>query len=1370
MAIALTTEQKQVAEVKAITAAHEAAVAYEAAALQRRKLQATAIEQKVEERKAAEVKVTTPAEQQIIEYALSQGATYEQAVKAAEAEVKVTAPIVTAPAEKKVAVTYTKGYTPPPPAPVTIPAPTEAELLKIKRELEYPVPKVIDIAPIIEQKAREIAKETGTPYLTVKSSIEKHPEEYGIVTKPTPDAFEAIGVTIFKEADYIRENPKDKAAVKAFKSKYGAIAYKRFVTDKFYMTVYEAVEIKGVQDLVSNIIRLEAIEKYVDLDTFKKDIKTINDEFKLLPEACKNQSNIDKYTNKATEVQNKWSGRTDDEGYFTGTEGEYNEYLAEIGNLSKILSPREVLALGNYANKYDRFETSWKSQQPLIDEYYARSEASSDAFETMGFTQKVAFSALKDPIQFSKDFAISMIPVYGTIKYWDAMPGWAKVVSIAGDVLFIGLVTGQISGGIKMGLGVTRSVGRAIRAATIAPFTPFIHPIASFKALLSPLESIFRAKKLPNSVLWRGTYGPHTISKVGVGVNPLVTRKAMAEVSKLATAGKKATVITPDGTVIKFSPTGLQGIVGEMTIHATSHVPSPGYSFLVAMKGKEPVLYTAPVGYYGRLGEAPVAISKAGAEIGDIVKGGKIASKGITIGEIIDGAKALDLKGKVLGTYSRGRVVDKAGSVIGNVVEGGHVVGPTGKITGFFPEGTKLVGIYGERLGKLTSKPGYMMIATKGVQELPEYVRTAPTMKEMERRFFELVRKGEIDPGLYEVAKQWAGSIELETQYPAGARFVPVLDKAGKPAVYWTRGVGGEKISVPLLQEASAGWFEGGLKTVKELSKMPVETYRGVNFSKVANIPKRANKLLRDWFRANPDATMYGGIVEYTQLPKGRIPLDIDMVFPNPGKAAKELAEIIGESTTASVRVGKAPLGGAIVEIYKDGMWKKVFDIHPDIVKDLSYGLKAGDTILVDGIRVETLSSQLSRKFVESVSDWTDNPLRFKYMADELLKHGPKGAGVGLEQYFGGIGAKPFTSSQLAKLKARGVYNTIRDIFKKELTVSNRSGGVTAIAPDLTPNLENIIRIESELASIGRTLRVATGARAVSIRVSLRAEANKLIKEYNRSCQRLQDELLDRFTGRVEVLPARVEVPRVKAEVAVPRIPSVERPVVAEIKRVPPVKRISPVERVPPVARAPRVPDVARVPDVPRIKVPRVPRIPRVAPPRIVPPKVLPPVPRLLRPEVKDEKRKKGYEHAVAWRQGMLKRHGKLEAIYKVWTPPYRQEDLETFFESELPAGVKITLGGAKSAYKSVQLLKGTQPPSEARQADIGAMLVTIKAPTLAPGRAGAIKFTRDPSDMPAKIKGTPKFAVTTSKLRRKKRALKTDSRKVSEPMVTTTR
>jgi len=153
--------------------------------------------------------------------------------------------------------------------------------------------------------------------------------------------------------------------------------------------------------------------------------------------------------------------------------------------------------------------------------------------------------------------------------------------------------------------------------------------------------------------------------------------------------------------------------------------------------------------------------------------------------------------------------------------------------------------------------------------------------------------------------------------------------------------------------------------------------------------------------------------------------------------------------------------------------------------------------------------------------------------------------------------------------------------------------------------------------------------------------------------------------------------------------------------------------------------------------------------PKPVPPKVVP------TPEIREVRERKDYKGAVAWQQGALLRKGKLVPIWKVWSRPYRQEDLETFFEDELPPGVK-TVAGIKSAYATIQQFRGKIAPRETQEADIGAFIATVSRPTGKPGGAGEIKFARDPKDM-------PKATYQSKRLRRKKAKTK---KVKSEPML----
>jgi len=230
-----------------------------------------------------------------------------------------------------------------------------------------------------------------------------------------------------------------------------------------------------------------------------------------------------------------------------------------------------------------------------------------------------------------------------------------------------------------------------------------------------------------------------------------------------------------------------------------------------------------------------------------------------------------------------------------------------------------------------------------------------------------------------------------------------------------------------------------------------------------------------------------------------------------------------------------------------------------------------------------------------------------------------------------------------------------------------------------------------------------------------------------RTLERIRDEIrTSRELRPVTRLPVRARVERPAIErpprPSRPKVPRPERPPAR-----PEIVRVTP-PRIPPERKPPERVPPERVPPerVPPIRIPP-PKVPPVKPPKPPPPEI-----KEARPKRKD------YKGAIAWAQGRLRREGgKLVTQYKVWSAPYRQEDIEHFEEGELPPGVKI-LPNISSAYKTIQQFRGKLAPRKTQEADIGAFIATVHQPTAKPGGAGEIEFKRDVSD---KIRGEDKDA-----------------------------
>lgn len=943
-------------------------------------------------------------------------------------------------------------------------------------------------------------------------------------------------------------------------------------------------------------------------------------------------------------------------------------------------------------------------------------------YKEANFFRQVQMAAVKDPWEFTKTVAVGIVPIYGTAKFWKDMQPWQKGVSVVGDILFFIPVVSGISAGVKGGMGLGRATLVTARGVIVSPFTALRHPVQTVKVLLSPVETLLRPGKIPLAVIWRGEYAPMSIMKVGAGPAPKLTRVAMEEISRLATLGKKAKVRLPTGEIINYSPTGLQNIMGSATIHTSSGaLPFLGKGVKVQI-AREPGLFTAPSGSYSltrasATGIAPkYAMVKGGEIIGDLSEAGKVIDKhGKVVGNIkvgtkvkgisikwVDGKMVRELSGKTIGTVTKdGLIIDKSGVAIGKLGLGGSVIDDAGVLIGWLPEGIKVVGEGEKVIAKLKSLPTFAVIRTEGVKQLPKWVTDAGSMAEMEKRAVTALSRSEMGQELLPVYKQYKKWIELENVYAPGTRLVPVL-RNNKPVIMFTRGLSGERIPVVLLQEVSPDWFKQSLQLTKQLSEkgVPVKV-RKVDFSKVKVIPRSSNKPLLKWFKDNPDATIYGGFAEYVQLGK-RIPLDIDIAIGNPVTSANQLAKIIQQSSKFKARVVKVPKGGATVQIMRRGFWEKAIDLHPTsiIKKKLPYGLEPKAPIKVGGISMEPLGTQLQRLLVRMSEEWGEAPVRFTQLAERL------GGKIDL-----GIGAKPPNLSQLYRLKARGAYNTVRDIFKKGLTKSSRVKLAEEIAPDLIPEVSRMIRIEDQLVRTSEALRIATGVQ----RTTLIATRRELATSYRNVSSRLRARLNDRvkiLTRIVAELPPRYSprtITRYRAELK--RSPYNPRYEPVPYQRISTPRMERPPERVaPPRVPVPRVPRVPRAPRGPRVpappEVPRPPRVPTVPKPPLFPkPPVVPPV-HIPEREAKEKRRKIELKGAICWRQGF---------IWKTIYPPYGKDDI--MHTTEPPPGVKV-VKGIRSAYKTITKL-GVHVPREI-YVDMGIMDVVIKK------RGKKIRFKRD--------------------------------------------
>jgi hypothetical protein len=906
----------------------------------------------------------------------------------------------------------------------------------------------------------------------------------------------------------------------------------------------------------------------------------------------------------------------------------------------------------------------------------------------------------------------------------------------------------------------------------------------------------------------------------GEGEEALATRAAMAKVQKLMQSGQASgsVPIIVDGveiSTLKFSGTGLQGILRqispegkpiEVTLTSTPYGPEfTGVGVKVGEGAAEPVLFTStetPLGFafQSATGKMPLYVYKGNKLLGTIVvdDAGRLVVEdmsGYRIGEVAEGAKIQDIKGNKFGIWRDGQIYkdwkavepikaapvktglimtedpaligkyyagqkeyDQATKTLLTINKDGMLIDDAGKVireakpkaVALFPEGTEISSLKtGQVIGKIKAQPTFVMVYNKGVQELPQWAAEAKTMDEMERRAWQLFKSDKYSGDLYEGFKQYAIFMENEGAIPKGTAIIPVLDDEGKAVMLWTRAPSGKKIQVPMMQLASKDWFERSLGLTRELSGKPTTfkpfTTASEALKNVKNFPQESTEAFTSYMRANnKEVGWYGGIVE------GLGTEDIDIFAVNPKKTAQEIYQILKNSAKSNRQVALLmDKDSGIIRMLKDGVDIKVVEIHPlsGLKGSVAPGLKPFETSIIDGVQVQTPQSQLTKLFQRMTKEFGGKG----YARWSRLARAMEGD-VDL-----GIGAKPPTLKQLVDLKARGIWNTVRDIFVQGLSKEVRLANAEKVAPDLEADTRALLQLEDRVAEAERAYRTtltAAGRDAAAI-VEAKKAFDRIDARYHEQRIDLQDRMLTRalvldrisrelpreiseesYRNLIEYLAFREQarVPR-REEIAV-REERVER--AERTERIPRTERTERVERTERTERplraerAERGERAERTERIPRTE--RVERAPRVErPPR--PPRIPRPIERLrlLRlskspilskeeTKAKQEAKRREFAGAITWRQGALGKPPK-GVWYAVKAPYSDIEDVGVFI-GEPPPDAQIVKGGAKSAFRSIQTITGN-PPKKLK-IDLGFQDVLIRAPKKRPGERGAIWFERD--------------------------------------------
>ncbi len=796
-------------------------------------------------------------------------------------------------------------------------------------------------------------------------------------------------------------------------------------------------------------------------------------------------------------------------------------------------------------------------------------------YQSTNFARQQGMAAIKDPVAYAAgigsvlgNMAMYAVPILGTQKLREEdAPDWQIALSTASDALIVLTEVKAISAAIKGGAGIGEAMGRSAlnvaRGIVVSPYTLARHPVQTIKSLVEPFELLLKPTQVPMATVWRGTYDDgFAIAKVLAGndAEALATRAAMEEqfrriTSGAATSGK---VDIPGFGELKFSATGLQEAVPNVTFTATPFYKEFAGGVGVGVKGeglftssqalhgleaasasgKSPTYVIRGKEIIGQLDDTGKLVNDSGKDMGGALKAGQSLSDikgkgafrlladgsvtdkaGVTVGQLKSGAVWTDnapLIGKYYAGTREATTLSDGRSVLATVDKGGHLVDDAGavvgeaapKVVGFVPEGAKVVGLDGKTIvGTVKSKPTFVMIYTNGVQELPAITKEATTIGQFANKAWSAFKSEENTNDLYPVFKKYAKWIEDEGLIPAGSKLVPVLDKNGKPFMMSARDEFGRMIQIPALQLVTKDWFlrvqeatrVAGIQAAKLQPKMAIVGM----LSAVQSLPKAKNvaPYIAEWFRNNGDARLVGSTVEYLYLGKNK-PHDIDMGASNPGRAANEIADLIRSHSGEQVRVALNKDGTARIEWLnkKQSLWEEVANVK--------YPSDKYATTTIEGVRLETPASQLARTVARMEDDFGGKGYaRWARFARAL------GGDIDI-----GIGAVPPSTSTLRGLQARGIWNTVRDIFVPGLTKERRVQSLAEIAPDLKPAAEQLVTAEDRVNALRRqytalqgTIR-AQGATA-PLRASISALRDRLQSaetEYSRVLAGLQDKVYTR--------------------------------------------------------------------------------------------------------------------------------------------------------------------------------------------------------------------------------------------------------------------
>lgn len=255
---------------------------------------------------------------------------------------------------------------------------------------------------------------------------------------------------------------------------------------------------------------------------------------------------------------------------------------------------KEILTFGQATTKTF-------NEDDLVKEYQAaQSEAAKNGLNMVESQQEYVTRVLNSQAKTGEvvgDFALGMVPIVGTIAFWDKMDTGGKVLSAGLDVASLLPVLGIAGAAVRAGKTATKGIFEALVAEAKGPITTITRPIDTAKSVLYPIETLVKPNKVPLSAL----EVQQSTVRFGVAETGLDAKGAMQlrdEITMAQISGKTPKVSVPGGPELSLSNKAINTTIAPAVVHSTPDIRPflNGIEIIPGVEGKglfvSPTLHT----------------------------------------------------------------------------------------------------------------------------------------------------------------------------------------------------------------------------------------------------------------------------------------------------------------------------------------------------------------------------------------------------------------------------------------------------------------------------------------------------------------------------------------------------------------------------------------------------------------------------------------------------------------------------------------------------------------------------------------------------------------------------------------------------------